>query len=41
MSSQVFEQSIRIAASSVITEECLTDLKLRSKFLYYNQVLGV
>ncbi len=33
MSSQVFEQSIRIAASSVITEECLTDLKLMHRWL--------
>ena len=28
MPSQVFEQSIRIKASSVVTEECITDLKL-------------
>ncbi|MBE9045460.1 SRPBCC family protein [Pleurocapsales cyanobacterium LEGE 10410] len=32
-SSQVFEQSIRIKASSVITEECLTDLKLMHRWL--------
>lgn len=33
MSSQIFEQSIRINASSVITEECLTDLKLMHRWL--------
>ncbi|MEL6441182.1 MAG: SRPBCC family protein [Cyanobacteria bacterium J06621_8] len=33
MPSQVFEQSIRIKASSVITEECLTDLKLMHRWL--------
>ena len=33
MSSQVFEQSIRIKASSVITEECITDLKLMHRWL--------
>ena len=33
MSSQVFEQSIRIEASSVITEECITDLKLMHRWL--------
>ncbi|MEM7758941.1 MAG: SRPBCC family protein [Cyanobacteria bacterium J06638_38] len=33
MPSQVFEQSIRIKASSVVTEECLTDLKLMHRWL--------
>lgn len=33
MPSQIFEQSIRINASSVITEECLTDLKLMHRWL--------
>ncbi|MEM8718964.1 MAG: SRPBCC family protein [Cyanobacteria bacterium P01_G01_bin.39] len=33
MRSHVFEQSIRIKASSVITEECLTDLKLMHRWL--------
>ena len=33
MSPQVFEQSIRIKASSVVTEECLTDLKLMHRWL--------
>lgn len=30
---QFFEQSIRIKASAVITEECLTDLKLMHRWL--------
>lgn len=33
MPSQVFEQSIKIEASSVITEECFTDLKLMRRWL--------
>ncbi|MFM2312543.1 MAG: hypothetical protein RLZZ04_1819 [Cyanobacteriota bacterium] len=33
MSPQFFEQSIQIKASSVITEECLTDLKLMHRWL--------
>jgi len=33
MPPQIFEQSIRINASSVITEECLTDLKLMHRWL--------
>lgn len=33
MRSHVFEQSITIKASSVITEECLTDLKLMHRWL--------
>ena len=33
MSSRVFEQSIQVKASSVITEECLTDLKLMHRWL--------
>ena len=33
MSSQVFEQSIQIKASSVITEECITNLKLMHRWL--------
>ena len=33
MSSQVFEQSIRIKASSVVTEECITDLQLMHRWL--------
>ena len=33
MPSQVFEQSIRIKASSVVTEECITDLKLMHRWL--------
>ncbi|BAZ45333.1 hypothetical protein NIES4102_23540 [Chondrocystis sp. NIES-4102] len=32
-SSQVFEQTIRIKASAVITEECITDLKLMRRWL--------
>ena len=33
MSSQVFEHSIRIKASSVVTEQCLTDLELMHRWL--------
>lgn len=33
MSSRVFEQSIRIKASSTITEKCITDLKLMHRWL--------
>ena len=33
MSSQVFEQSIRIKASSVVTEECITNLQLMHRWL--------
>ena len=33
MPSQVFEQSIRIKASSVVTEECFTNLKLMHRWL--------
>jgi len=32
-SPQFFEQSIRIKASAVVTEECLTDLKLMRRWL--------
>ncbi len=32
-SPQIFEQSIKIKASSVITEECITDLKLMHRWL--------
>jgi hypothetical protein len=32
-SSQIFEQSIQIKASAVITEECITDLKLMHRWL--------
>ena len=32
-SAQIFEQSIKIKASSVITEECITDLKLMHRWL--------
>ena len=33
MSSQVFEQSIRIKASSVVTEKCITNLELMHRWL--------
>ena len=33
MSSRVFEQSIRIKASSTITEQCITDLTLMHRWL--------
>ena len=33
MSSQVFEQSIQIKASSVVTEECITNLELMHRWL--------